>query len=102
MTKLADWFVEAGTLCGLSVEVDFALQLSNGQKLNSVVRISGLGAENGMLIFTDYEAVRDHTAELISLGYGISTMGEPRFDEKFDLESFEDVFTDWGWTATPL
>jgi hypothetical protein len=101
MTRLADWFVKAGTLCGLSAEADYVVQLNNGRKLNSVVRVSGVGAKNGMLIFTDHEAIRDHKAELISLGYGCSTMSEPRCDEKFDLESFEEVFTDWGWCASP-
>ena len=96
MTRLADWFVKAGTLCGLSAEADYVLQLSNGRMLNSVVRVSGVGAKNGMLIFTDDEAIRGDQAELISLGYGYSTMSEPRCDENFDLESFQGLFTDWG------
>jgi hypothetical protein len=99
MTKLANWFAQAGALCGLPVEVDFALLLSNGRKLQSVVRVSSVGAEHGMLIFTDHEAIGGNAAELLSLGYGYSIMSEPRFDEKFDLELFEEVFTDWGWSC---
>lgn len=100
MTKLADWFVKAGASCGLPVEIDFALHLSDGRQLNSVVRISGVGGDKGMLIFSDYEAIRVDAAELLSMGFGYSVMGEPSFDETFDLASFEDVFADWGWQAS--
>jgi len=53
-----------------------------------------------MLIFSDYEAIRVDAAELLSMGFGYSVMGEPSFDETFDLASFEDVFADWGWQAS--
>ena len=77
MTKLADWFVEAGAHYGLPVDVDFALHLSDGRQLNSVIRISGVGGDKGMLIFSDYEAIRADTAELLSMGFGYSVMNEP-------------------------
>jgi len=102
MTKLADWFVKAGESCGLPVEVDFALRLSDGRQLNTIARISGVGGKNGMLVFSDYEVIRTDTAELLSMGFGYSIMDEPSFDETFDLAAFEDAFADWGWQASQL
>jgi len=99
MTKLADWFVKVGAYYGLPVEVDFVLHLSDVRQLNSVIRVSGVGGEKGMLIFSDHEAIRADPAELLAMGFGYSVMGEPSFGETFDLASFEDVFADWGWQA---
>ena len=101
MTKLADWFAEAGAHYGLPVDVNFALRLSDDRQLTSVIRISGVGGDEGMLIFSDYAAIRADAAELVSMGYGYSVMNEPPSDARFDLASFEDVFADWGWQASP-
>ena len=97
MTKLADWLVKAGASCDLPVEVDFILHLGDGRQLNPIARISGVGGESGMLVFEDYEIIHADTAELLTMGFGFSVMDEPGFDENFDLESFKDMFTDWGW-----
>lgn len=102
MTRLANWFVQAGTILGRPIEADFTLLLGDVRKLVSVVRVSGVGSENGMLIFDDYEAIREDVAELAALGYGFSVMDEPRSDKKFDLESFEEMFTDWAGRATQV
>lgn len=96
MTELAEWFVQAGEILNLPVEPGFVVLLSDGRALNSVVRVSGIGAKNGMLVFNDYEVIRSNLAELANLGYGFSIMDEPRSDEKFDLEEFKELFIDWG------
>lgn len=101
MTRLAEWFVQAGATLGRPVEANFTLLLSDGRKLNSVVRVPGSGAKNGMLVFDDYEAIRKDVAELATLDYGFSIMDEPSSDENFDLESFKEVFADWAGGATP-
>jgi hypothetical protein len=100
MTRLAEWFVQAGAILGRSVEPNFMLLLSDGRKLNSVVLIPDIGAKNGMLVFEDYESIRKDLAELTALDYGFSMMDEPRSDETFDLESFKEVFADWASGAT--
>jgi hypothetical protein len=100
MTKLADWFVEAGAHYGLPVDVTFALHLSDGRQVNNVLRISGVGGDKGMLIFSDYEAIRADAVQLLSMGFDYSVMNEPSFGETFDLASFEDVFADLGWQAS--
>ena len=101
MTKLADSFVEAGAYYGLLVDVNFAVRLNDGRQLTSVVRISGVSGDEGMLIFSDYAAIRADAAELVSMGFGYSVIDEPRSDERLDLVSFEEVFADWGWQASP-
>lgn len=100
MTRLADWFVQAGAILGRPVEPNFMLLLSDGRKLISVVRVPDIGAKNGMLVFEDYESIRKDLAELAALDYGFSIMDEPRPDERFDLESFNKLFADWAGGAT--
>lgn len=100
MTRLVDWFVQAGAILGRPVEPNFVLLLSDGRKLNGVVRVPDIGAKNGMLVFEDYESIRKDLAELAALDYGFSIMDEPSSDEEFDLESFKEVFADWTGGAT--
>ena len=100
MTKLADWFVQAAAHCGLRVDVGFAVHLSDGRQLISLIRISGVGGDKGMLIFNDYDAIWPDAEEVLSMGFGYSVMSEPRSAETFDLALFEDVFADWGWQAS--
>jgi hypothetical protein len=100
MTRLADWFVQAGAILGRPVEPNFMLLLSDGRKLNSVVRVLDVGAKNGMLVFEDYEFIRKDLAEFAALEYGFSIMDESSSDEEFDFESFKEVFADWAGGAT--
>jgi hypothetical protein len=82
---------------GLEVEFDFTFALAGKPRIVVLARIPLLGALNGMLIFRTYGEVQPYTEEIIRAGYGYSVLDEPRPDECFDLESYKEMFTDWGW-----
>jgi hypothetical protein len=52
-----------------------------------------------MLIVRSYEEVQDMLEQLKQAGYGFSVLDEPHPGEDFDLESFREMFLDWGWAA---
>lgn len=99
MNRLADWISQACDALGLNADIGFLLILSDGHKIPTVARIPGLGAANGMLVFCSYEQIRAYTDELLQMGYGYSILDEPLPNEKFDLASYRDMFTDWGWSG---
>jgi hypothetical protein len=53
-----------------------------------------------MLVFGNYDEVKDHITEVDNDGFGYTVIGEPWPDETFDLESFKEMVTDWGWTGS--
>jgi len=65
----------------------------------TVARIRDLGAANGMLIFEKYEDFCELAERLLDAGYGFSVLDEPGQQEEFDLQSFEEMFADWGWSG---
>lgn len=99
MSNLADYLWKACSALGLRIELGYRLTLSNGRELISVARIADVGAPEGMLLFRTYGEVRDHIQTLRTLRYGYSVIDEPRSDEEFDLESFKNMFRDWGWSG---
>ena len=67
--------------------------------IHAVVRVRDLGAENGMLVVSDYDDVKAHLAEITKAGYGFSVLDEPSPLEGYDLESYAQMFRDWGWSG---
>lgn len=98
MTKLQTWVQRACDEVGLKVDLDFDVTFPDGRDVRSIARIRDIGDENGMLIFSNYEKVRGCFENLILLGYGYTVFGEPGGNEVFDLESYKEMFSDWGWT----
>jgi hypothetical protein len=99
MTQLTEWIWKACAALGLRAELNFRLLLSNGQEITTVARIADVGAPNGMLLFRSYDEVCNFTQALSKEGYGYSVIDEPRPGEEFDLESYEEMFRDWGWSG---
>lgn len=99
MSKLADWLLKASKELGLFAEADFSLAVAGGAALKSIVRIPNVGAQNGMLIFPFHKDIQGLERELVAAGYAYSVMDEPRDAEEFDLESFREMFVDWGWAS---
>jgi hypothetical protein len=81
------------------VELGFRLTLPGSRELVTVARVTDLGGRNGMLLFKSFNEVKRYAQELVDLGYGYAVVDEPRPDEEFELESFEEMFRDWGWTG---
>jgi hypothetical protein len=101
MNRLAEWICRACNQLGLRVEPDFKVVLNGGREFPTIARIPNLGAHNGMLVFASYDDIVDYQNELVESGYAYAVLDEPRQDEDFELESFREMFLDWGWSGDP-
>jgi hypothetical protein len=101
MKQLTEWLWRACAELGLRVELGYKLALPDVPDLIAIARIQDRGAPNGMLIFGNYDETRKITPRLIDAGYGFSVLDEPTNREGFDIQTFKDVFADWGWSGEP-
>lgn len=85
--------------CGdlaLGIVTPFELVTDCGAEIKAVALLPQLGAPRGMLIFHDSSELMDRGAVLVEMGYGYSVLDGRGVDE-FDLESYKEMFRDWGW-----
>ena len=54
-----------------------------------------------MLIFVDYDEIKDFSDELLDAGYGFSVLGEPAPTQTFDRRAFREMLMDWCWSGDP-
>ena len=100
MTTLENWISQACDALGLHADFAFVVDVGDGREVCAVARINNLGAKNGMLVVRNYDDVQPYTETLARAGYGYSVLDEPRVDEVFDLDSFQEMFLDWGWAGS--
>lgn len=98
MSKMRDWTIEACTRLGLAVESDFVWIAHDGIEVRPMLRIPAIGSKNGMLIFSTHGDIETYEDELVKEGYGYTVIGEPGEQEEFDIQSYEEMFADWGWS----
>jgi hypothetical protein len=81
----------------LELEAPFSIQLPSGATVNAVGRLGHFGARHGMIIVSDFAALRAHLVELKTLGFGFSAMTDPT--DPYEREGCLDVLRDWGWSG---
>lgn len=96
MTRLQEELCMACELLGIDIEIGCVLFLKDGQKINTVALIPSLGGPNGMVIV---KSTDDILPIWNDFNYGFSVLDEPSENAAFDLDSFREMFVDWGWTA---
>lgn len=97
MSALAERLRRACAELGLRAELGFKLTLPNGREVDIDVRLADLGGPNGMLVLRSYDDIEEYAQAIIDMGYGFSVMSDFGRDEGFDIESFREIFADWGW-----
>ena len=91
--------MKAGRELGITVVAPFSLKLASGDSLIATAYLPELGAERGTLVFTSPFNVAPFFPFLKLSGYTCSTYGNPSLLEIYDVESYRDMFRDWGWTS---
>mgnify|MGYP000343441042 CR=1 FL=1 len=97
MTNLQSFLEQACQELGMTIVMPFLLTVREGIQINAQALLPQLGAINGMIIVNHYDELRGIASELPSMGYGYSVLDEPLRSEDFDLESYVEMFSDWGW-----
>lgn len=85
---------------GLTIVAPFSLTVREGVRVDAQALLPQLGAPKGMIVVSKGADLQGVTSELDHMGYGYSVMSEPRPAEDFDLETWVDVFSDWGWSSS--
>jgi len=97
MNKMQEHLLRAGKELGLKVIAPFELTLPSGRKLVADVLLPDLGHPKGTIVTQSSDDWDNYRKELRTLGYGISSYGEPPPSEDFDLEGYAEMFSEWGW-----
>ena len=82
----------------LIVDVPFTLFFPDGVKVTAEVRLRDYGADNGMLLFSNYSILRDRENEIVEMGYGYSCLSQPSEDKIDSDEGLIALLDDWGKT----
>ena len=109
MNRMQHFLARAAAELNLRVDVGFELQLASGRIIICQALFPDLGAaRSGTLVFRweDGISASGNAAaairnELYERGYGVSTFDEPLPEEQFNLQSYKDMFIDWGWNGPP-
>ena len=103
MNRMQEWLLHAAQELGVRTVLAYVAVLSDGRQISTQALFPDLGGAFGTLVFDsadvlDPEARRD----LVGQGYSISTFSEPLPKEVFDLESYVETFSEWGWTSNDM
>jgi len=97
MTNLQSFLQRACHDLGLNIIAPFLLTVHEGIQINAQALIPQLGAPKGMIVVNHYDELLGIAAELPNLGYAYSVLDEPLPPEGYDLQSYVEMFSDWGW-----
>lgn len=99
MDRMQDYLIRAGEELGIRVIVPFELLMDSGRLLSADALLPDLGAPKGTIVLRSSDEVSRVAAELEKLGYTYSVFGEPLPGEEYDVDSYKEMFSDWGWAA---
>jgi hypothetical protein len=97
MTNLQTLLQRACQDLGVSIVVPFLLTVREGIRINAQALLPQFGGPKGMIVVNHYDDLCGIAAELPRMGYGYSVLDEPLPSEDYDLESYVEMFSDWGW-----
>ncbi len=90
---------EAAADLGLEIQAPFELALQTGIRIEGRLLLKDYGAENGMIVVTDYSRVAESVDEIIAAGYGFSALSEPDRSDSYNRAGFIEMLQDWGWSG---
>ncbi len=102
MSKLNEWLSRSCLELDLSLESLIEISLPNGVQFRNMVLIPNLGSQKGILILNSFDDLKGQSTAFKNAGYGYSVLGEPYPNETYDIESFKEMYRDWGWFGDPI
>lgn len=100
MTHLQTELQRAAHDLGLKIVVPYTLDIRSGLQIRALALLPQIGAENGMLIVDSFAELKGIANELVDAGYGYSVLDDPLPSTEYDLHSYIEMFSEWGWGAT--
>ena len=85
----------------LTVRIDVQVAL-NEERVVAPVLLENFGAARGMVLVTEYSAIRPFTERLVAAGFGYSCLpetGNKDVDEAINDASIVEMLRDWTWSG---
>ena len=99
--SLREEWQAAAKLLGIEAYGPFPLELASGRRYEFSVFLPQFGAENGMLVHTEYDP--EACSAAAKAGYGYSVFDPNTLtSEEADLDGYIDCLIDWGWVGQGL
>jgi hypothetical protein len=97
MNKMQEHLFRAGSDLGLQVVIPFEITLKSGRRVVAEALLPELGAPRGTVVFRSFDDCLNIHNDLKDLGYTCSAFGEPQPNELYEVESYKEMFAEWGW-----
>lgn len=98
MSLIEEWEAARDDL-GIEIVAPYVVDLGDGKKLFVPILIKHFGHKQGMLVVSDFQALKPYEHQLWAMGYGMSVLEEPT--DPYDREVMIELLSDWGWTGDP-
>jgi hypothetical protein len=82
----------------LEIVAPFTLDLRTGP-VTIPVLLKNFGGSRGMLLIPEFEKWEPYLNEMVTLGFGISTLTPD--DSEPDRDVVVELLNDWGWSGSP-
>ena len=100
MNRMQQWLARAAEELGVRMVVGYVVHLSDGIAFPTQALFPDLGGSLGMLVLDSRDTLDAPTrSALIDQGFSISAFSEPLPREEFDIDSYAEMFAEWGWTS---
>ena len=97
---MQEWLARAAEELTVRVMIGYVVTLSDGRRLTSQALFPDFGGPFGTLVFRSQDSLDEAARrDLVAQGYGMSTFAEPLPNEDFDVDSYAEMFSEWGWTS---
>ncbi len=100
MTRLQSELQRAAQDLGLRIVVPYVLDIRPGLQIHALALLPQIGAQKGMIIVDRFEKLKGLGVELVKDGFGYSVLSDPLPSEEYNLNSYIEMFSEWGWGAT--
>ena len=101
MTSFQNRWIEIARRFQLTVRTDVWVGLDE-EHFVAPILLENFGAGHGMVLVTEYAAIRPFTQRLVAAGFGYSCLpetGKKEVDEAIDDASIIEVLRDWSWSG---
>jgi hypothetical protein len=77
------------------------VELSSEITIHADLLVKNFGAQNGMLIITNYSIVKPHLEQIKKFGYGFCVLDNPdgKIVDLYNRKVFIEMLSDWGWSG---
>lgn len=102
MNRMQKYLARAAKELDLRIELGYVIHLQSGNTLPTQALFPDLSGALGMVVIDSAENLDEQTENAITdHGLSISTFSQPLPNEKFDIDSYLQMFAEWGWTGDP-